>query len=138
MTDDLYNVALYINGQRLLQMEPMSLGTAVFTRDYNNAQRKENGLDGSWVVMRYGRETIYLDAPKSTLPQVTAMQDLEPRKMSVLDYLNIKGEREKELRENALREKEPIEAIVMQEVRQEMKQALRSSVIRFLDEFNKK
>lgn len=136
MTDDLYNVALYINGQRLLQMEPMSLDTAVFTRDYNNAQRNENGLEGFWVVMRYGRETIYLDAPKSTLPHVTAMQDLEQSKMSVLDYLNIKGERE-----TALREKEPIEpieAIVMQEVRQEMKQALRSSVTRFLDEFNKK
>lgn len=54
--EELYTVALYVKGIRKKQMGVMNKETAYFTADYNNIQRISIGIEGVWLVMKYGRE----------------------------------------------------------------------------------
>lgn len=54
--EELYTVALYVKGIRKKQMCVMNKETAYFTADYNNIQRISAGIEGVWLVMKYGRE----------------------------------------------------------------------------------
>lgn len=54
--DDLYTVALYVKGVRKKQMCALDKETAYFTADYNNIKRISTGIEGVWLVMKYGRE----------------------------------------------------------------------------------